>query len=86
MEEKRTLGAYVESGASVSGIKFSGNFGGQDGDLRDYTFVDGGVLDETDIADVRLTNGVYRDRQQFKVKVASHLGDWAHVRIIPIFR
>lgn len=74
---RKTLKDYVTAGQSVAGVMFSGNFGSQDGDLRDYTFADSNVLKDTSVVDVKLTAGVYLGRDQFPVRVSNHLTDYA---------
>jgi hypothetical protein len=78
MGNRKTLRSYVESGEDVTGVRFSGNFGGECGDLRDYHFLDGGVLGEADSAHVILCgSAVYMGRNEFPVRVANHLTDYA---------
>ncbi len=77
MGDRKTLRNYVESGESVAGVTFMGNFGGADGDLRDYTFVDSTILKDTSVVEVRLTDGTYQGKDQVAIGVGNHLGDYA---------
>jgi hypothetical protein len=73
---RKTLGSYVKSRESVAGVRFSGNFGSQDGDLIDYTFIDSNFLNVRSVVDLRLTNGIYNGLKQFPIIVSSHLSDY----------